>query len=291
MVSPVPRRRGPAVCAALLVLHLVGVAGQFIKLEGYGFKGKWFAHPSGFWQHVNNQPGKQSANWYGVAKAHWDRQPATQEGVMPQPGNFSAEDAADSLEFVNAVMSELRPTRSENFTALDVGAGYGRVTKDVLANFCTDVDLLDASAPLLAAARELLAEIRDQSRVRLNFIEAGMQNVTLARDRYDLIWMQWSIGYLTDDDALAFLEQCQRALKPEGIIIAVETATWVNWQVQVDASISRSERYLLKLFHRGGFKVYKSQVQQVLEKYRFQKFALQRRQRMLSLPEDQLEWN
>eukprot|EP00741_Cyanophora_paradoxa_P014758 tig00020824_g14236.t1 len=36
---------------------------------------------------------------------------------------------------------------------------------------------------------------------------------------YDVIWIQWVIGHLTDEDMVAFLKRCQRALRPEGWIV------------------------------------------------------------------------
>ena len=37
--------------------------------------------------------------------------------------------------------------------------------------------------------------------------------------RYDLIWIQWCIGCLTDDDLVLFMEQCKAGLAAGGVIV------------------------------------------------------------------------
>ena len=37
----------------------------------------------------------------------------------------------------------------------------------------------------------------------------GLQNFTPSQEAYDVIWIQWVLGHLTDDDLVAFLKRCQ----------------------------------------------------------------------------------
>ena len=46
-----------------------------------------------------------------------------------------------------------------------------------------------------------------------------MQDFTPEAGRYDLIWIQWCIGCLTDDDLVAFLGRCVTGLAPGGLIV------------------------------------------------------------------------
>lgn len=46
-----------------------------------------------------------------------------------------------------------------------------------------------------------------------------MQDFTPEAGRYDLIWLQWCIGCVTDDDLVAFLGRCCDGLAPGGMII------------------------------------------------------------------------
>lgn len=46
------------------------------------------------------------------------------------------------------------------------------------------------------------------------FYQRGMQEMVFEH-KYDLIWIQWVIGHLTDNDLLDFLRRCEQALTPE----------------------------------------------------------------------------
>lgn len=51
--------------------------------------------------------------------------------------------------------------------------------------------------------------------------------------RYDVVWVQWALLYLTDDDAVAFFRRAGQALKPgvreRGGMGAVREAGWLRW--------------------------------------------------------------
>ena len=51
------------------------------------------------------------------------------------------------------------------------------------------------------------------------FICETMQAFTPEAGRYDVIWLQWCIGCVTDDDLVAFLGRCCDGLAPGGMII------------------------------------------------------------------------
>ena len=51
------------------------------------------------------------------------------------------------------------------------------------------------------------------------FIVETMQSFIPEAARYDVIWIQWCIGCLTDDDLVAFLGRCRDALAPDGLIV------------------------------------------------------------------------
>jgi hypothetical protein len=43
--------------------------------------------------------------------------------------------------------------------------------------------------------------------LHVNF--SGLQNFTPSQEAYDVIWIQWVLGHLTDDDLVGFLKRCQ----------------------------------------------------------------------------------
>ncbi|KAL3905627.1 MAG: hypothetical protein SGPRY_010849, partial [Prymnesium sp.] len=54
---------------------------------------------------------------------------------------------------------------------------------------------------------------------RATFACQPIQSFSPAKGAYDLIWIQWVIGSLTDSELLAFLARCREGLAPGGVIV------------------------------------------------------------------------
>jgi protein N-terminal methyltransferase len=89
-------------------------------------------------------------------------------------------------------------------TAIDCGAGWGRITKELLIPKFKHVDLLEPAPVQIEKARAYVPEVR-------NFFLQGLQQFE-PKDRYDCIWVQWCLCYLTDEDCLNFLERARESL-------------------------------------------------------------------------------
>lgn len=60
--------------------------------------------------------------------------------------------------------------------------------------------------------------------------------------KYDLIWTQWCLGYLTDEQVKQYLEVCKAVLEPDdGIIVVKEnlSSSGVDLFHDTDNSITR----------------------------------------------------
>ena len=60
--------------------------------------------------------------------------------------------------------------------------------------------------------------------------------------QYDLIWMQWCVGHLTDQQLVEYLERCKSALNPEGGIIVLKenlSTSGVDVFDTLDSSVTR----------------------------------------------------
>lgn len=162
---------------------------------------------------------------------------------------------------LSSVPSTLRPTDpgghlKRRTRALDVGAGVGRVTSDVLLHLVSDVVLLEpvesfVNEALVRARGEASASssdnineknnvwkgLADQTRSvtilqgtlqefdplyphRVKFLDrVGYQPARPAADigaGYDVIWCQWCLGHLSDADLVAFLRRSYAALRKDG---------------------------------------------------------------------------
>ncbi len=65
-------------------------------------------------------------------------------------------------------------------------------------------------------------------------------NTTDTTRLYDLIWIQWVTGHLTDIDFITFFQRCQQHLKKNGMIVLKENTTANGFIVdKTDSSLTR----------------------------------------------------
>ena len=180
------------------------------------------ARPAGLWRNPVDRE-----LWYELGKAHWEKAQATNDGVTSGIGPLHDIDIADSRHFLTAGEAPLWPSPlfRAGARALDIGAGIGRVSDALLLNLCGEVDLVDGSAAYLEQARASLGGERDSppaataTRGRLGELVCSELQSFVPLPSYDLVWIQWTTMYLTDDDLKRLLVDCQRALAPGGLIV------------------------------------------------------------------------
>lgn len=206
---------------------------------------------------------------------YWTTQPASNDGVLGGYGLGSLPriDSLGSRLFLldlypdlSTVPSSRRSLTSSNpptrTRALDVGAGIGRVTADVLLYLVSDVVLLEPVDPFvqeaLARARSSTINsdlprghpswpgIADQTKSvtilqgtlqefdplaphRVKFLDrVGYQPPRPADEigaGFDVIWCQWCLGHLNDRDLVAFFRRSHDALRGKagkGLIVVKE---------------------------------------------------------------------
>ncbi|KAL6282793.1 hypothetical protein ACE6H2_013722 [Prunus campanulata] len=94
----------------------------------------------------------------------------------------------------------------------ECGSGIGRVTKNLLVRYFNEVDLLEPVSHFLETARESLApenHMASDMHKATNFLCVPLQEFTPEAGRYDMIWVQWCIGHLTDDDFVSFYKRAK----------------------------------------------------------------------------------
>ncbi len=201
---------------------------------------------------------EEKRQWYAGAQKYWSEADPTNNGVLGGYERVHPADAEDSLRFMwkNKLCRRTGPTPGSR--ALDVAAGVGRVTDAVLLRVCDTVDLLEGAQPLLDAAKEKLAPHGDRVG---EYICAPMQDFAPAAGRYNLIWLQWCVGCLADDDLVAFLGRCRAALAPGGLIVVKDN---VQEEEESDTylvddddnSVMRTREYFEKMLtERCGFEI------------------------------------
>jgi len=166
---------------------------------------------------------------------------------------ISVIDVQSSKRFLNEFLHrKAKPTGSHH--ALDCGAGIGRVTKLLLSTLFEKVDMLEQTEKFLASADDYLGEEVKHKVERK--ICLGMQDFVPDESRYDVIWCQWVIGHLTDDDLVAFLIRCQSGLRPNGLICIKDNLSTCEVEMDnQDSSVTRPRELMLDIFERANLKL------------------------------------
>lgn len=94
--------------------------------------------------------------------------------------------------------------------ACDIGAGIGRVTKHLLLPHFKHVDVVEPCEPFVLKFRELMSQELEDGRVK-DIFHVGANEMQFAAGRYDIVWAQWVLQHLTDDDLTAFIGRACRA--------------------------------------------------------------------------------
>jgi galactose mutarotase-like enzyme len=259
------------------------------KFRGIDTAGNQYASVDEMWKANGVLDGETAENsWYNKAAAYYEENcPSTLDGVL---GGYASISDTD-LEGKNAIQSRMLTVTTEisvsrvhfapnagsrlfiqrlqslipkldwsTGAACECGAGIGRVTKGLLLNLSvTQCDLVEPNARLLSAAPDYIGDKSSNCK----FYCSRLHEWVPRSATYSIIWIQWVFCYLTDDDAVAFLERCAKALIDGGIICLKEN-TCVDHDFVVDmddASICRSTAYIKVLTDRAGLEIVQEELQ------------------------------
>ncbi|XP_072176826.1 N-terminal Xaa-Pro-Lys N-methyltransferase 1-like [Diadema setosum] len=197
--------------------------------------------------------------FYDDAKVYWKEIPATVDGMLGGFGHISGADINGSLEFLKPFLTCSWPDRVQSERALDCGAGIGRITKHLLLPLFQHVDMVEQTQKFLDSAKSYIGA--ESERVE-RLICRGLQDYSPQPEHYDVIWVQWVLGHLTDDHLIHFLRRCKAGLTENGIICIKENIarSGVVFDDQ-DSSVTRSVTELRKLFKAAGMKIIKEDTQ------------------------------
>jgi hypothetical protein len=118
--------------------------------------------------------------WYEKAYNYWENEancPITDDGVLGGFGKLTPVDVRDSNIFLNDLQVKYPFLTFDS--AVDCGAGIGRVTKHLLLPRCQSVTLVEQSPRLLNSAPQYLFEGREESLLgsskKVHYIQQGLQ--------------------------------------------------------------------------------------------------------------------
>ncbi|KAK8664956.1 hypothetical protein V6N13_084724 [Hibiscus sabdariffa] len=240
-----------------------------MEAAGTDSDGREFKSAQEMWREQIGDDNKKTL-WYREGVAYWEGVEASVDGVLGGFGQVNDADIKGSEAFLNTLLHERfgDAGRNQHLVALDCGSGIGRITKNLLIRYFNEVDLLEPVSHFLDAARECLSQehfVASDVHKATNFYCVPLQEFTPDAGRYNVIWVQWCIGHLTDDDFISFFKRAKVGLKPGGFFILKENIARNGFVLdKEDRSITRSDLYFKELFRQCGLHLYKMKAQKGL---------------------------
>jgi len=197
--------------------------------------------------------GDDSRQLYDNAEKYWASVPSTVDGMLGGYSHISSTDIGGSKKFLLPFIKG-KDALTKTSRALDCGAGIGRVTKLLLTSFFDKVDMVEVNQAFLDQTPAYLGDRLDRLGSRFC---SGLQNFIPEEGRYDVIWSQWVLGHLSDDDLVQFLRRCQAGLATDGVVIIKENVTSsseLDFDEQ-DSSYTRPRDVLVCLIEKSGLKI------------------------------------
>ncbi|KAK4857626.1 hypothetical protein QYF36_003662 [Acer negundo] len=248
-----------------------------MEVSGLDSDGRQFKNAGEMWREQIGGDGEgeqhqqhKKTQWYREGISYWEGVEASVDGVLGGFGTVNEADINGSEAFLQTLLSDRFPNAGKNqhLVALDCGSGIGRITKNLLIRYFNEVDLLEPVSHFLDAARESLApenHVVSDMHKAVNFFCVPLQEFTPDTGKYDIIWVQWCIGHLTDDDFVSFFKRAKVGLKPGGLFVLKENIARTGFVLdKQDRSITRSDLYFKELFSQCGLHVYKTKDQKGL---------------------------
>ncbi|OAF70292.1 hypothetical protein A3Q56_01936 [Intoshia linei] len=157
----------------------------------------------------------KNTEFYKNSANYWMNNTADVSTMLGGIDYISENDILQSKEILDQF---IRNKKIKCNRALDVGSGIGRITKNLLINYFKKVDLVDISEKFLNQAKSELS-----SNVKFgNTFCSSLVNFHPQIDYYNVIWCQWILSYLTNQDLIQFLQRCKEAIQPGGYIFVKE---------------------------------------------------------------------
>jgi protein N-terminal methyltransferase len=184
---------------------------------------------------------------------YWASCEPTIDGMLGGYGHIHGVDVVGSQAFIRKLIPAEAIARGR---ALDVGAGIGRITNNVLipVGFNT-VDLTDVSETFLQTARESVPADKLGDCVASSF-----DAFDFSKRKWTLIWMQWCAIYLRDDLFVDFFSKACAGLEdhPNSFVVLKENILRHDVAPipdNEDHSVTRSDQHLKRLWAKAGVRV------------------------------------
>ncbi|KAK0404280.1 hypothetical protein QR680_017380 [Steinernema hermaphroditum] len=162
----------------------------------------------------NSAADSKEEAFYKNAEDYWAQVSTDVDGMLGGFANLHTPDVNESRKFLADLRSKSLLTNMGR--ALDCGCGIGRVTKHLLLPSFKIVDMVDVTETFINKSKAYIGA--EDARVGMKFVE-GLQTFTPAENTYDVVWVQWVTGHLTDQHFIDFFTRCKAALREGGVVV------------------------------------------------------------------------
>ncbi|KAM0324361.1 hypothetical protein ACHAQA_008142 [Verticillium albo-atrum] len=150
-------------------------------------------------------------------------------------------------------------------SALEGGAGIGRITEGLLLTLSEQVHVLEPIEKFTSALALLPG---------ITVSNIGLEAWSPPPDAppaYDLMWNQWCVGHLTDAQLVAYLRRCRAALRDGGFVVIKEnlSTSGADQFDDVDGSVTRTDEKFRALFAEAGLRLVRTEIQRGFPKELF----------------------
>lgn len=200
---------------------------------------------------------------HAASLRYWNSVPATPGSMLGDFPSVSRIDLQGSKNFLAKVRRLAPGVLSEGKfkQGLDGGAGVGRVTEGFLSHVCEVVDAVEPIAKFTQVMQD--SQLKREGVIGTIYTR-GLES-WVPDKKYDLIWVQWCVGHLTDSQLVDYTVRCRKALTPDGLMVVKENlSTHFSGQDMYDAqdsSVTRTDTKFRQIFNDAGMEVIKAELQ------------------------------
>ncbi|RMZ75846.1 hypothetical protein DV737_g5079, partial [Chaetothyriales sp. CBS 132003] len=204
--------------------------------------------------------------------AYWSSVSADDNGMLGGYPSVSRTELAGSRSFLAKLRrlptsANLPQPPAKLRLVADCGAGIGRITTNFLVSVAQHVHVVEPIAKFTDHLKASHGELfQGDDPVISKVVNVGLDSWTPDPEvRYDVIWNQWCLGYLTDIALTAYLRRLGPSLADGGIIVVKEN---ISTQVfgediydDVDSAVTRSDAKFRNIFEAASLKILKTELQ------------------------------
>lgn len=186
--------------------------------------------------------------WYSKTKEHWQQSESSIKGVLGGNDQVHSSDVKTSCELLEGL---IRVHKIITKKVIDCGAGIGRVTSSVLTKYFDECDIMEQDEKFVDHCRKSFS---DEPKVK-DIFKSSLQDFEFSKS-YNIIWIQWCLENLDDQDLSNFLIKCKNNLEENGMIIIKENIVHKGSKfISLDYSKVRSDVLFKNIFDKSGLKI------------------------------------